>query len=47
MAIPTEKLYNIDRLNVYFAISSVILLLTVLWMAWVDYARPWHKYQDK
>ncbi|MCH7813280.1 MAG: c-type cytochrome, partial [Planctomycetes bacterium] len=47
MAIPTEKLYNIDRLNVYFAISSVLLLLAVLWMAWVDYARPWHKYQDK
>ncbi|MCP4245648.1 MAG: c-type cytochrome [bacterium] len=47
MAIPTEKLYNTDRLNVWFAISSVILLVSTLWLAWVDYARPWHKYQDE
>ncbi|MHC4609046.1 MAG: hypothetical protein ACYS7M_01705, partial [Planctomycetota bacterium] len=46
MAIPTDKLYNIDRLNVWFAVSSALMLVVVLWLAWVDYDRPWHDHQD-
>ncbi len=46
MAIPTEKLRNMNKLNVWFAISSILMLWSILWMAYIDYARPWHKYQD-
>ncbi|MFQ5490526.1 MAG: hypothetical protein ACE5GE_07370, partial [Phycisphaerae bacterium] len=47
MAIPTQRLYDGDKLNVWFALSSIFMLAAILWMAYVDYARPWHAYQDQ
>ena len=37
--------YNIPRLNVWFVVSSFLLLLCVFWMVWDDYMREWKPYQ--
>ena len=39
--------YNIDLLNVVFAASSILLLVSVLWMVWDDYDREWKNYQRR
>ncbi len=36
---------DIDKLNMWFAIIAVASLVSVLWMIWDDYARPWKSYQ--
>jgi len=40
-----ERHYNINKLNVIFAVSSVILLLSLGWMLADDYSRSWKEYQ--
>lgn len=42
---PQERHYNINKLNVIFAVSSVILLFAVLWLLKDDYSREWKDYQ--
>lgn len=37
--------YDINYLNVVFAISSIGLLLATIWMIWADYSREWKRYQ--
>ena len=37
--------YNIDFLNVVFAVSSLFVLFTTVWMVWDDYDRDWKNYQ--
>ena len=37
--------YNIDFLNVIFAASNILLLITVVWMVWDDYDREWKDFQ--
>ena len=37
--------YNIDFLNVVFAVSSLFVLVTTVWMVWDDYDREWKNYQ--
>lgn len=37
----SERFYDIITLNRWFAVSSLILLVTVIWMVWDDYDRPW------
>ena len=37
--------YNIDFLNVVFAVSSLLVLFTTVWMVWDDYDREWKNYQ--
>lgn len=39
--------YNIDFLNVVFAASSIVLLITVVWMVWDDFDREWKNYQRR
>ena len=36
---------DIDKLNKWFAIIAVASFVSVLWMIWDDYARPWKSYQ--
>ncbi len=36
---------DVDRLNLWFALIAIASLLSVLWMVWDDYARPWKSYQ--
>ena len=37
--------YNIDFLNVVFAVSSLFVLFATVWMVWDDYDREWKSYQ--
>ncbi len=37
--------YHVPNLNRWFAISSVVLLASALWMVLEDFNRPWKKYQ--
>ena len=37
--------HNISRLNIIFAISSIALFLSTIWIVWFDYAREWKDYQ--
>ncbi len=47
MPITTDNFYNIKRLNVIFAVSSLLLLGSMLWMSWHDYHRPWRDTQTE
>lgn len=42
-----ERHYNINRLNIIFALTSVILFSSLVWLFWNDYARSWKKYQKE
>ena len=39
--------YNIDFLNVWFAASSVLLFVAVIWMVWDDFDREWKNTQRR
>lgn len=36
---------DVDRLNMLFGIVAIVCLVSVLWMIWDDYAKPWKSYQ--
>jgi cbb3-type cytochrome oxidase cytochrome c subunit len=40
-----ETVYQTKALSKWFAIGSIILLVSVVWAAIQDYARPWKEYQ--
>src|SRR5215203_4378800 len=46
---PTKKdadhAYDINRLNMFFAISSMIMFIFFAWMMWADFNRDWKRYQ--
>jgi len=46
MPVPEERLYHPERLNRWFALASVLMTGSFLWMSYEDYARPWRDYQD-
>ncbi len=46
MPIPESRLYRPDKINIWFAVSSVLMAAAIGWLVYVDYARPWHAYQD-
>ncbi len=46
MPIPEDRLYNADKLNRWFAVSSLLMTLSLVWMIAVDYDRPWRRFQD-
>lgn len=45
MPVPTETMRPMKRVNRWFAVSSIVALLSVLWMIRHDYARQWHTFQ--
>ena len=47
MPIPEERMHNAIRLNRWFAVSSVLMTGSLLWMIYVDYQRPWIEPQDQ
>ncbi len=47
MPIPEDKLRKPERLNRWFAISSVLMTVSIVWMIWVDFDRPWRVFQDQ
>lgn len=40
-----DFVYNLDKLNAIFALSSVALALSMVWMVWADYDREWKDVQ--
>src|SRR5262245_32260837 len=42
-----EMVSRTRSLNVVFALTSLGLLVVLSLMVWVDYARPWKKYQQE
>lgn len=45
MPIPEDRLYNSGRLNRWFAVSSLLMTGSILWMIEADYNRPWRGFQ--
>ena len=45
MPVPTETFYNIKKLNLVFAVTAILLLLSTGWLVVEDYNREWRKYQ--
>ncbi len=45
MAEQEERYYKISLLNKWFAISSIIFVLALIWMFQDDYSRKWKEYQ--
>jgi mono/diheme cytochrome c family protein len=43
----TDHAYDINRLNMFFAISSILLFLFFAWMLWQDYDRQWKTFQAR
>lgn len=41
---PNDRVYNTKTLSKWFAISSIILLLTIVWIVLQDYDREWKTY---
>jgi cytochrome c2 len=42
-----DRHYNYGRMNMVFALSTLGLLATTLWMAFADYAQPWKRIQSE
>src|SRR5262245_13887777 len=40
-----DHAYDINRLNMFFAISSIIMFVFFAWMMWADFSRDWKHYQ--
>ena len=38
---------DINKMHVIFAVTSVILVLSTVWMFWKDHDRPWKEYQKE
>lgn len=45
MPVPTKTLRSIRKLNILFAVSAVVLFLSVFWLIMDDHAREWRGYQ--
>lgn len=46
MPVTEKTLRPMDRLNILFAVSSGLLLASILWFVVVDYDQQWRKFQD-
>src|SRR5205823_13817297 len=40
-----DHAYDINRLNMFFALSSIVLFVFFVWMLWADFHRDWKHYQ--
>ena len=38
---------DIKKMHVIFAVTSVILVFSTVWMFWKDHDRPWKEYQKE
>ncbi len=45
MPIPTDTYWNIKRLNILFAVSAVIMMLTLVWATFQDFFQKWREPQ--
>ena len=47
MPIPEDRLYKPERLNRWFAVSSILMTGSIAWMTVIDHYRPWREFQDR
>lgn len=40
-----DHAYSINSLNMWFAISSILLFIFFMWTMWQDFGRPWKRFQ--
>lgn len=45
MPVSEDRLYRPEKINLWFAVSSVLMTLSILWFIVVDYDRPWRQHQ--
>ena len=45
MPVPTDTLWNMKKLNRWFAVSAVLLVLTFVWAIIQDYDKGWRRIQ--
>src|SRR6185437_4708278 len=45
MPIPTDTYWNVKRLNIWFAISAVVLMATMGWAIFQDFDQGWRQPQ--
>ena len=45
MPVTEERLYSPRKLDRWFAVSSVVMTVSIVWMVYVDYDRPWRHVQ--
>ncbi len=45
--LPDERHYNRNKLNLLFALASLLLLFSIGWLFLSDYARSWKRHQDE
>ncbi len=46
MPVSEEKMRDGGRLNVWFSVSAILLLVTTFWFAWKDHHKAWRQYQN-
>lgn len=46
MPVTTDTMYRMPRLNKLFAVSSLAMLASILWLIWDDTDRAWKRHQD-
>ncbi len=45
MPVSTDTLRDQNKLHLIFAVSAVVLLVSMVWLVWADYSRVWRHYQ--
>ena len=45
MPVPTDTLWNMKKLNRWFAVSAVLLVVTFVWSIIQDYDKGWRRIQ--
>src|SRR5688500_9018029 len=45
MPVPTDTLWNIQKLNRWFAVSAILLMITFVWSIMQDYDKGWRRLQ--
>ena len=47
MPVSENRLYESNKLNMWFAISSILMTASLLWLIKVDHVRPWRDFQTE
>ena len=47
MPVSENRLYESNKLNMWFAISSILMTASLLWLIKVDHVRPWRDFQKE
>jgi len=42
-----DRHFEFSRLNLWFGVSALALLVVTVWMVMADYSKPWKRLQKK